>query len=210
MSELVPATLRNMPPPPRRLSRVLADLARNANGTVTIEQIRQALGDRSFAALLVFFALLNLLPLPPGSTLLLGPPLLLVAVQMVVGSRTVWLPRFLLTKSVTAERFRDMVRRIVPRLRWLERLVRPRYWPLGSRQADRIVGIVALIFATAVTLPIPFGNWFPALTCALAGLALSERDGVLLAVAVACGIFSLLLMGVILGSAGALAGFLFT
>jgi hypothetical protein len=210
MTELLPAAFANVPPPPRRLSRVLADLARDANGAVTIEQIRQALGDRSFAALLVFFALLNLLPLPPGSTLILGPPLLLVAIQMVMGSRTVWLPRFLLTKSVTADRFRDMVDRIVPRLQWIEKLVRPRYWPLGRSQADRIVGIVALIFATAVTLPIPFGNWFPALTCALAGIALSERDGVLLAIAVACGIFSLLLMGLILGSAGALASLLFT
>lgn len=205
-SELAPvASLGKAGLPPRRLSAIFLELAREAKDAVTIEQIREALGDRSFATLLVFFAFLNLLPFPPGSTLILGIPLLLISLQMVLGNRTAWLPRFVLAKSVSADRFRYMSERVVPRLQWLERLIRPRYWPFVRGRADRVLGAVALILAIAVTLPIPFGNWFPALSCALIGLALSERDGILLATAVACGILSLAFIGVVVGAAGALA-----
>jgi len=194
---------------PRRLSRIFEELADSAVGTVTVEQLRDALGDRSFATLLVLFSCLNMLPLPPGSTLVLGIPLLLLCVQMVLGSRTVWLPRFVLTKSISAEKFRNLTTRMLPRLKWIERLIRPRYWPFARSHADRVIGTIALVLAIAVTLPIPFGNWFPAFSCALVGLALSERDGVLLAVAVVSGLLSLAVIGFVIGAASVLAAALF-
>lgn len=191
--------------PPRRLSSILEELAVGAREAITVAQIRDAMGDRGFAALLVVFSAVNMLPLPPGATLVLGLPLLLVALQMVLGSRTAWLPRFLLDKSIAVERFRGLSKRAVPYLRWIERLIRPRYWPFARDGADRVIGMIALVLAIAVTLPIPFGNWFPAFSCALVGLALSERDGLLLSVAVVSGVMSLALMGVVVGAAGALA-----
>ncbi|WP_274424317.1 exopolysaccharide biosynthesis protein [Chelativorans sp. YIM 93263] len=193
--------------PPRRISRILNDLAREAEGTITFEQIRQALGDRSFATLLVLFSCLNLLPFPPGSTLILGAPLLLLAVQMIVGRRTVWLPRFLLRRSVTAETFRRMSDRFAPRLEWIERFIRPRMWP-SHRRTDRIVGLLVLVLAIATTLPVPFGNWFPALACALTGLALSERDGLLFAIAVIVSMLALTLFAALISAASLLANFL--
>lgn len=209
MSELLPvAVIGNRPPPPRRLSRILADLARDANGAITVEQIRQALGDRSFATLLVFFAAINLLPFPPGSTLILGVPLLLIAAQMTFGARTAWLPAFVLRKSVSAERFRQIAESLVPRLERLERIVRPRYWPFAGIGADRFVGVFALVLATIVTLPIPFGNWLPAFACTLVGLALSERDGILLGAAFCCALAALAIIGGIIGTAGAMAAML--
>src|SRR5690242_9111919 len=71
--------------PPRRMSLVFEELSRDASEAVTILQVREALGDRSLAALLAFFAAINLLPLPPGTTVVLGPPLVIVAVQMMLG-----------------------------------------------------------------------------------------------------------------------------
>nr|WP_274709266.1 exopolysaccharide biosynthesis protein [Nitratireductor luteus] len=191
---------------PRRLSRIFEELAGNARGSVTVAQLRQALGDRSFATLLVFFSCLNMLPLPPGSTLILGIPLILLSIQMVLGNRTVWLPQFVLKKSLTADSFRHMSGRLVPRIKWVEKLIRPRYWPFARDHADRIIGLIALILSIAVTLPIPLGNWFPAFSCALVGLALSERDGVLLGIAVISGTLSLLVIAVVIGAASMLAG----
>ncbi|MCR4267818.1 exopolysaccharide biosynthesis protein [Nitratireductor sp. ZSWI3] len=193
---------------PRRLSRIFQDLANSARDKVTVGEIRQALGDRSFATLLIFFCSLNLLPFPPGSTLILGPPIVLVAIQMVLGNRTVWLPRFLLRKSISGDKFRHMSEKLIPRLIWLERLIKPRYWPFARGHADRIIGTVALVLAVAVTLPIPLGNWFPAFSCALVGLALSERDGILLCIGVVCGTLSLLVIAAVVGAAGVLAGVL--
>ena len=150
--------------------------------------MRDALGNRSFAPLLVLFAAFNLLPLPPGASVVLGIPLVIVSAQMVYGSKQAWLPAFLSNRSLSAEQFRRLMDRIVPRLIRLERLIRPRYWPFWRKQGDRVIGIVALFLAIVVTLPIPLGNWLPAFATALLGLALSERDGILLAIGGAVGL----------------------
>src|SRR5690606_1907481 len=112
-------------PKPRRLSEIFRELAETATGPVSIGQVRDAMGDRSFAALLVLFSAFNLLPLPPGATLIFGIPLILVSAQMVLGFRTAWLPKVLVGKSIDAERFRRASASLVPRLERLERLIRP-------------------------------------------------------------------------------------
>jgi len=194
---------------PRRLSQIFTDLAAEASGSVSVARIRDALGDRSFAALLVLFAALNLLPLPPGATLILGIPLVLVSAQMALGFRNAWLPRMVLDKTVDAERFRTSAMRLVPLLQRLERLVRPRHWPFSHAAADRVIGLISLVLAIAVTLPIPLGNWLPAFTIALMGLALSERDGLFFAFGIVTGLISLAIIGAVVVGAGAIAGAVF-
>lgn len=189
------------PARPRRLSEVLSALAQDSAGPVSVAAIRDALGDRSFAALLVVFSAINLLPLPPGTTLILGLPLILVSAQMVVGKEAAWLPRFLLEKSLSQEQFRRLSATLLPRLTRVERLIRPRYWPFYPNHADRIIGCMALVMGVVVTLPIPFGNWFPAFSTMLLGLALSERDGVILGVAAVIGVFAIAVAAFVVGSA---------
>jgi hypothetical protein len=186
----------------RRLSEVIAMLAKEATGPISVATIRDALGDRSFAALLIFFAAINLLPLPPGTTLILGLPLILVAAQMVIGKTSAWLPRFVLDKSLSETQFRRMSGRLVPRLQRLERFVQPRYWPFYPSHDERVIGFLALIMGLTVTLPIPLGNWFPALATVLLGLALSERDGLVLGIAVTIGVLALCVVAFVIGSAG--------
>jgi hypothetical protein len=192
------------------MSLVFEELSRDASEAVTILQVREALGDRSLAALLAFFAAINLLPLPPGTTVVLGPPLVIVAVQMMLGQARVWLPRSVLDRSIPADRFRQMTARAMPRLLWLERLIQLRYWPFRSeRAADRLIGVVALILGIAVTLPIPFGNWLPAFSIFLLSLALSERDGLCLIAGLVAGVISFLIIALVAGAAHAMYGAVF-
>jgi len=188
---------------PYRLSDILARMAAEATGPVRIGQIRDALADRSFATLLVLFAAFNLLPLPPGTTLVLGPPLVLVSAQMVLGYRNAWLPRFVLDKTIAPDRFRKSTDRVLPWLRRLEQLVRPRSWPFIG---DRVIGAITLVLSIAITLPIPLGNWLPALSTAIIGLALSERDGIFFFVGLATAILAFAVIGMVVGAAGMLAG----
>jgi hypothetical protein len=187
---------------PRRLSELFAQLARDAHGPVSIGHIRDALGNRSFAPLLVLFAAFNLLPLPPGTSAVLGLPLIIVSAQMVYGAKQTWLPGYVSERSLSADTFRKMMEWIVPRLIRIERVIRPRYWPFWRRQGDRVIGCIALALAIVVTLPIPLGNWLPAFATALLGLALSERDGLLLAVGGALCIASFCVIAAVIGAAG--------
>ncbi len=70
---------------PRPLSQVFKDLSLSVTAPVSFTELEDAFTDRSFAALLTFFAILNLLPLPPGTGIITGIPLVLVSVQMVMG-----------------------------------------------------------------------------------------------------------------------------
>ncbi|MEJ6784525.1 exopolysaccharide biosynthesis protein [Aminobacter sp. Piv2-1] len=186
----------------RRLSEIFAQLAHDAKDQVSIGDIRDTLGKRSFAPLLVLFAAFNLLPLPPGASAVLGLPLLIVAAQMAFGSSRAWLPSFITRRSLSAEQFRTVTDWVIPRLIRLEEVVRPRYWPFWRRQGDRVIGFIALILSVSITLPIPLGNWLPAFATALLGLALSERDGILFAVGSVVGAASLAVIGVVVGGAG--------
>jgi hypothetical protein len=192
---------------PRRLSQLFAQLARDADGPVSIASLRDSFGDRSFAALLVLFGAFNLLPLPPGATAFLGLPLVIVSAQMMYGSRRAWLPRFLRDRSISAETFRAIMERMIPRLVRLERMIQPRYWPFWRRQGDRVIGVMSFILGILITLPIPFGNWLPALSTVLLGLALVERDGVLFALGTAVGIIAIVVIVAVFGSATALVAF---
>jgi hypothetical protein len=191
---------------PRRLSHLFAQMARDAEGAVSVESIRDALGDRSFAALIVFFATLNLIPLPPPSSAILGLPLLIVS----AGSKRAWLPRFVMGHAIPVENFRSFMDRLIPRLIDLERMVKPRYWPFWRRRGDRVIGVMCFVLALVVTLPIPFGNWLPAFSTALLGLAMVERDGILFAIGTTLALIAMGVIAAIFGSATALAGYFWT
>ncbi len=187
----------------RRLSAVFSQLAAGAGERVSVADILDALGDRGLAAMLVFFAALNLLPLPPGSSAVLGLPLLFIAAQMTFGVRRAWMPQFIACRSLGVEQFRSLMDRVVPRLKQLERLIAPRYWPFWDGRGDTAIGLMTLVLSIVVVLPIPLGNWLPAFSIALLGLSLTERDGILFAIATAVSIASLVVVALVIGAAGA-------
>ena len=63
---------------------------------------------------------------------------------------------------------------------WLERSERflhPRLGGLTRGRMERVIGVLMLILACAVVLPIPFGNMIPALGIIFFSLGLMEEDG---------------------------------
>jgi len=184
---------------------VFTEIAASASERTSIGSLIDALGDRSFAALLLFFGAINMIPLPPGASTFLGAPMILIAGQMAWGSRRVWMPRRVRETSIGAQQFKTAVAWMAARLERLEKIIRPRYWPFRRRVGERVVGVIALILAIVVTLPIPLGNWLPAFSITMLSLALSERDGLLLAVGTAVGAASLIVITFVIGSIALMA-----
>lgn len=193
----------------RSLSKVLNEIAARPDESFTIADVRDALADRSFATLLFLFAAINCLPLPPGSSAFLGLPPLIISAQMIVGQNKVWLPDFMLRRPISADRFRQIVEKLTPWLRKTERLVRPRYWPFPINVIDRVIGLICFVLSLLLVAPIPLGNWLPAFAMAMFGLALSERDGIVFAAAVATTIAALGVIAAIFGSAAYAASMFF-
>ncbi len=170
--------LGNGAAPPWSLSQLLTEIAANAaTERVSIADLLLALQDRALAALLLIFALPNVIPVPPGTSALLGAPLLFLAAQLSFGMRP-WLPRVITARSMPRAHFASLVTRAAPWLARAERLLRPRLSGLCRPPAEYLVGGVCLLMALLVFLPIPLGNMLPALSICLMALGILERDGV--------------------------------
>lgn len=142
-----------------------------------MNDILVAFGDRAFGALMLFFAAPNMLPLPPGTSSVLGLPLLFITAQLMLGRSVLWMPDRILHKRFLKEDFRRIAERLARWLRPLERILKIRLtFLLGDRQ-DRIIGGIGLVLAAILFLPIPFGNMLPAFALSMFALGLSARDG---------------------------------
>lgn len=159
------------------LSISLATLAADASRErVSLSDLLELLGDRALAALLLIFALPNVIPVPPGASAILGLPMLLVAAQLAFGGRP-WLPDFVAKRSLSRAQFEAVVNRMAPWLARAEKLLRPRWLALSGRVAERLVGALCLVLSLVVFLPIPLGNMLPAFAVCVLCLGLMERDG---------------------------------
>ena len=86
---------------PQQLSDLLRNLALHTGARISIREIANALADRSFGAFLVIFAIPNLVPLPPGATLIVA---IVCALPIPLGN---WLPAFALAVIGFAHTERD-------------------------------------------------------------------------------------------------------
>lgn len=163
------------------LSVVLFRLAHDSRSErVSISDLLAALGDRAIGALMFIFAAPNILPVPPGVSTLLGAPLLFLSAQLMLGMRP-WLPGFVARRSLSREDLATMVRRIVPWLAKAEKLLKPRADLLARPPVEYVVGLVCLVLAVILMLPVPLGNTLPALAISVLALGVLERDGVWIA-----------------------------
>ncbi|WP_051987454.1 exopolysaccharide biosynthesis protein [Bosea sp. UNC402CLCol] len=166
---------------PLRTSGLLKALAGLPGERVEVGTIIAALQDRAYALLVVLLGLPNCLPMPPPIPLVCGLVLAFVALQMLPGRKTPWLPQALLRRSIGKPDLNRAIERALPPLIWLERFSRPRLTMLGGPYAVPILGLVILILALGLIVAAPFIGQIPlGLAVCLVGLGMVERDGVLI------------------------------
>ena len=179
----------------RRFSAILTALAADeSRERISVADIFAAMGDRAFGALMLIFALPNIIPTPPGTSAILGAPLVFLAAQMTVGM-TPWLPQVIARRSMLRTDFAALVLRLGPWLARAERLLTPRLVALTRGPAERLIGAVSLILAVILFLPLPLGNILPALTISLFSLAMLERDGLWVIAGLVMAVVSLVVVG---------------
>jgi len=147
---------------------------------------------RSFGMIMLLLALVAMVP---GISIVAGLLLMIPAFQMLAGRPAPIFPRRIANRPLPTRHLAALVQRAVPVLRYLERIVHPR-WPTPFEATKRLVGIVVMILSTAVVFaPVPLSNVVPALLIALISLAYLEEDGLLLSIAL---LGALIVVGVVL------------
>lgn len=195
-------------PPRRRLSEILLDIAADrSRDRISIGDLVAATPGRATAALLFLFAAPNAIPAPPGMSALLGLPMIYLASQMML-RRQPWLPKVVEARSVMREDFAALVNRAAPWLARAERMLRPRLSALVSPPAEVAIGLLCLILAIAVALPIPLGNMLPAFAVCLLALGVLERDGLWVIIGALTGVVALAIVSSVVIGAVKLIAFL--
>lgn len=159
----------------------------------TLGWVMASLRKRSFGMIML---LLSLAAVVPGVSIVAGLLLMIPAFQMIAGRCAPVFPRRIANYQLPTRHLVSLVRRAIPPLRYLEKIIHPR-WHTPLEATKRLVGTIVIILDALIVLaPIPLTNVVPALIIAFISLAYLEEDGLLLLIALLAAIIVLVVASV--------------
>lgn len=156
--------------------------ARAGDG-ISIGLIQQIVGRRAAGPLLLIPALVVISPLSiiPGVPTLTGLHTVLVAGQIALGRKAMWLPRWLTQRSIPGRHVEKLLKFLKPLGRRADSLVKPRAGMLVApplRRAGAAICVMVGLIMPVLEF-VPFTSTAAASVIALYALAITARDGFL-------------------------------
>jgi len=146
---------------------------------VTLASVLELAGERTFGFLFVLLALPSALPIPAaGYSVPFGIVMLLLAVQLIVGAKTPWLPSRIMHRPISIKRVQGFVKSGIPWMQKIERVSKPRLTPVcTSRVGQVFIGLAIALMSISMMIPIPGTNTLPAMAIFVTGFGLLDDDG---------------------------------
>jgi hypothetical protein len=170
---------------PHSLSAMLDTLellcVRRHGARISIGDLAQMLGTRSFAPVILAIGLIALTPAATIPTLptTLAVIVILLMSQMLTGFSSPWLPAFVARRSVNADLLKKAIIKIGPVAHWADRHLRSRL--TGFTQGPFLYAIAFACAVLAGVMPIlefvPLVAFIPAAAFTAFGIALLLHDG---------------------------------
>ena len=158
----------------------------------TVDGLTEVFGPKAFAVAFGILMALPALPLPTGGlTHVFEIIVMLLALEMIVGRTTPWLPQRLARRELPSGE--KVANQITKRIRWFEKFTRKRFpHAVGSRGARPLIGLAVLVLTIAAFVAPPFTglDTLPAMGVVLISLSMIFED------------VALLVAGALVGSAG--------
>jgi hypothetical protein len=162
------------------------------DGEKTLGGLIDAFGEGSFAIIFVLLMAVPALPLPTGGvTHVFEVITMLLALELIIGRRTVWLPERWRRLDLAGETRQKFINTLLRRIRWLERFSRPRArWLFGHRLSGSVFGVAVLGLALTAFLAPPFSglDTLPSLGVVVLALGYLLADVVLACVGAVIGL----------------------
>jgi hypothetical protein len=172
------------------------------DGPRTIGSLIDLFEEKSFAVLFVLLLAVPALPLPTGGvTHVFEVIAMLLALELIVGRRRVWLPERWRRREIsqeTQDRFAD---KLLPRIRWIERHSRAHLgFLLRYRISGVLFGLVTLLLVVTAFVAPPFTglDTLPSLGVVLISLGVLLEDAILGFIGLligAIGVFAVVFLG---------------
>lgn len=165
------------------------------DGPKTLGSLIDLFGEKSFAVVFVLLMSLPALPLPTGgATHVLEIIVMLLALELIVGRRAIWLPGRFKRIDIGGPSKQRFAAALLKWIRRLERVSRRRLpWLLDQRLSGVVFGLVVFALSLTAFVAPPFSglDTLPALGVVMLGLGVLLEDSVIAVV------------GIVVGAAGA-------
>lgn len=168
------------------LSRIL-DISKEAD-TVYLDDILNAAGQKSFGTILLLAGIITLAPLIgdiPGVPTTMGLIVFLIAIQMLLRRKNLWLPDLLLKRSIKQKKLQKAMKWLMPAARFIDRFLKPRLTILTGAAMVHVIAMICVFIALVMPVMefIPFSANIAGIALTTFGLALLARDGLLALIA---------------------------
>lgn len=166
---------------------------------ITLKEMMQAIGDRSFGPLLLLGGVILTSPLSgiPGMPTTMSIFVLLIALQLLIHKDHFWLPKWLLKRSVNGRRLYQASRAVRRPARFIDRWTKPRMKFFSGTVSVHLIALLCVFVAlgTPAMEVVPFSATLAGAALSIFGLSLITRDGllVLLALSVSCSTLGLII-----------------
>jgi len=171
---------------PHSLQDVLIALehlcSRNHGTKVSVGEVVQTLGSRSFSPFILAIGLIALTPIDSIPTLptTFGVIVFLTASQILLGRKSLWMPAILSNRSINADRLKKALEWLEPRIRWTDRWLGVRLTFLT--RGPFLIAIAVSCAGLALIMPllelVPLVSTIPSAAFTAFGLALLIHDGI--------------------------------
>jgi hypothetical protein len=168
----------------------IADMSENED-QVSVDDIVSVIGRRAFGPFLVFIGLFLVVPGVsdiPGVPILCGLLVILLLSQQLLGRDSIWLPAFLLRRSVDNSYIEKSLEYARKPAQTIDSLTSSRLTFLVNNETSHYFSAIVCILAaliTPLTTFIPFSANVVGLCFLLFGLAFVTRDGIIMLLAYA-------------------------
>ena len=161
-------------------------------GHKTFEKLSSEFKEKSFAVLILLLMLPTALPIPTGGlTYIFEITAMLLALEMVIGRSTIWLPEKLKSRKIEISADGRVMKLFLKTMRKLEKYSKPRWDSvLRLKKFLAALGIILFLIILGGTLSPPFTglDTLPSVGAALicTGVLLEDIAGVFFGVLVGC------------------------
>jgi hypothetical protein len=181
---------------PKNLVELLESLIRaeraSSGAKVSVGELLDAVGQRSFGPLLLVPGLLVASPLSgiPGVPTMAAIFVLVIATQLLLGRECFWLPTWILKREISQSKVDKALRFLQRPARVVDKCSSERLVILTRGPAVYLIGAVCMLLAIAMPPLelIPFASSVIGAVLSSFGLALIARDGLLVTFGLACSI----------------------
>ncbi|HWV21945.1 MAG TPA: exopolysaccharide biosynthesis protein [Devosia sp.] len=170
----------------------LRERAERPNAALNAADLLTIVGERSHVLAIMLFALLNLLPGPPGYNFLMAVAMFAVGISMLMGRPMNfgnWFGRMPLPLKV----IKKLLEALAVIVRWIARISTPRWRALTGPGAMPFVALIAIVLAIVNMAPVPFMNLIPSAGLAVICMGVLNQDGVAVLAGIAIGALGTLL-----------------